>query len=267
MKRIIALFLSLILLLSLFAACGRKEPDRSYEKIAHEYPMGWWPVTIDDTQEPLYTFPPVTCYDDVVLYAKQYYYMTYGITNNNPYVVIRDSEAGAWLYVSSVLSFEDLGYPGIPMITPTNFENYRFVITDSGDVLECRTWSYDLESVDFIVNYELLEEKLDYEGVDFDLSNCFDFSYDDIKDFESHDMFIEKLEPVTCAQDVVERAEYLRRRSYGTEDLNPYAVCYDSVNDCWLYYELISTYQTSMYFVIDSSGQLLLFTFYIPKLS
>lgn len=271
MKRIIALCLSLVLLFSLFAACGEKEPDRSYEKIAHEYEWCYFPIGDIDDAEITYSFPPVTCYDDVVLYAKQYCYMTFGELNEDPYSIAHRESDGVWYYTSSVLDFEEIaGYAGAMFIDPIGHRTYRFAITDSGDVIYANMWDYDFSkgSGDFdFIDYKPLEERLSCEGIEFDLSNKFSFSYDDIKDFESHPMFIEKLEPVNSADDVVERAKYLRRRSYGTDELNPYSICYDEKNDCWLYYEMIDADQVLMYFVIDSDGQMLLFTFYIPKLS
>lgn len=268
MKKSLALCLSFILIFALLAACGKQEPDRSYEKVAHHCP--WWRISLTEDSDILYTFPPVTCYDDVVLYAKQYCYMTYGKMNNAPYTVMRVEDEGYWVYKSSVLDFVwTANNMGTKYMKPIDDECYEFAITDDGAVVYTRMYDIDVTEVEYSYNhYKPLEEKLSCEGIDFDLSNEFDFSYDDIKDFESLDMFIEKLEPVNSAEDVIERAKQLRYRTYKTDTLNPYSVCYDEKNDCWLYYEIEDIFEAKfMYFVIDSDGQLLMFTFYEPYLS
>lgn len=195
--------------------------------------------------------------------------MTYGEINNNPCTVIYNEEEHCWYYSSSILVFEGIANViGQKIITPVNDYWYEFVITDGGNVIFANMQVLNLSSGTLFTYYEPLEEKLSYEGVEFDLSNKFSFSYDDVKHFESHTMFIEKLEAVNSANDVVERAKRLRNRSYKGAGLNPYSVCYDEKNDCWLYYEMVDLWETPlMYFVIDSNGQLLMFTFYIPKLS
>lgn len=252
MKRIISLCLALVLIFTLFSACSKPEPDRSYEKIAHEAEA--WYIYYETDEPALYSFPPVTGYDDVVLYAKQYYYMLFGVQNSDPYIVVKNEEQGLWLYKSSILSHacgNDLFGREVWYLSEENL--FYFIIEKDGDVV--------------FSSGGTLAPTNDISGIEFDLSNEFSFSYDGLKDFESIAMFIEKLEPVTCARDVIERAEYLRRRSYGTEELNPYSICYDSENDCWLYHETGFTNQPEIRFVIDGSGQLLLFDINEHRLS
>lgn len=243
LKSFILLFLSSALL---FSSCEEipviSYEDREYDKVICHFDFELWADYVNINSYSSFEFPAIKSYEDVVLYGKQAFYAITAKEPNLPYYVCYDEEYDYWMFVCETL-YADGKYI-------LSRDSFRIIISGSGKVI-------------LIIPQHL--GNLEIQNIDYNTSNSFSFSYEDFSEYTGYTLYNEKLDAVTCAKDVIERAEYLYDKWMIICENKAHVVCYDEKNDCWLYYDrkegIGKGTVNGMTMIIQSDGEMLLMKF------